>query len=53
MKNKLNDNEVREIAHMQVKIDFFERFIKALRARLVRDSTILSTYGYKWIETNK
>lgn len=42
MKTKLNDNEVREVAQMQTKIDSYESFISALNAMIVSHSTDLN-----------
>jgi hypothetical protein len=40
MKTKLNDNEVREIAEMQKKIDSYEGFIYAVYAMMLSEREI-------------
>jgi hypothetical protein len=42
METKLNDNEVREIAQMQMKIDTYESFIGTLCATVVSGRTDLN-----------
>ena len=41
-KTKLNDNEVREVARMQMKIDAYECFISTINAMLVAKRTDLN-----------
>ena len=40
MKTKLNDNEVREVAEMQRKINSYESFIAALHIMMMRKNNI-------------
>lgn len=40
MESKLNDNEVKEIAKMQMKIDSYEGFICALHMMILSDKNI-------------
>lgn len=42
METKLNDNEVREVARMQMKIDVYEAFIGTINAMLVAKRTDLN-----------
>lgn len=42
METKLNDNEVREVAWMQMKIDTYESFISTLCAMVVSKKTDLN-----------
>ena len=42
MKTKLNDNEVREVSLMQMKIDTYESFISAIHAMILRKDTNLN-----------
>ena len=42
METKLNDNEVREVAKMQMKIDTYESFICSVHAMLVAKKTDLN-----------
>lgn len=42
METKLNDNEVREVAKMQMKIDTYESFISAIHAMIVAKRTDLN-----------
>ena len=42
METRLNDNEVREVAQMQMKIDTYESFIGALNVMVVGQRTDLN-----------
>ncbi len=42
METKLNDNEVREIARMQQKIDSYESFISTVNVMILRKKTDLN-----------
>ena len=57
METKLNDNEVKEIAEMQMKIDTYESFICSVCAMVVTKRTdinyLLFTYTELTSEMNK
>lgn len=42
MKTKLNDNEIREVAKMQQKIDSYESFISSVNVMILRKKTDLN-----------
>lgn len=42
MKTKLNDNEIREVARMQQKIDSYESFISTVNVMILRKKTDLN-----------
>ena len=42
METKLNDNEVREVAKMQIKTDTYESFMSATHAKIVAKHTDLN-----------
>lgn len=42
METRLNDNEVREVANMQMKIDSYESFISTVNVMILRKKTDLN-----------
>ena len=53
METKLNDNEVREIAKMQMKIDTYESFICTVQAMIVTKKTDLNYLLFDGTELTK
>ena len=65
METRLNDNEVKEVARMQAKIDAYERFISSLFMMMLsdKDITIPKIYGtdfdkemnkiWRWVKERK
>ena len=53
METKLNDNEVKEIAKMQIKIDTYESFISTVHAMIVAKKTDLNYLLFDGTEFTK
>lgn len=53
METKLNDNEVREVAKMQMKIDTYESFICTVQAMIVTKKTDLNYLLFNGTELTK
>jgi hypothetical protein len=53
METKLNENEVKEIARMQIKIDTYESFISTVNAMVVTKKTDLNYLLFDGTELTK